>query len=107
MRSPPAGLRPVVSVSKTISRTQPLSSRSKVETSDYVTDLRLRCGQFAARIDDEIGSGAIEFVRHLPREDCFKLFRCHARPREHPLSLNIRRRGDDDYLVECVLPLCL
>src|SRR5215210_4456069 len=100
MRSPPAGLSPVVSVSKTISRTPALSSRGEAETSENMADLRFSCGQIAAGLDDEIGALALVRVGHLPRQDGIELLRRHAGPREHSGTLHRCRRGDDDDLVE-------
>ena len=72
MRSPAAGLRPVVSVSKTISRTAPLSARGEPETSNYLADLRLGRGEIAAGVDDKISPGAFVGIRNLAGEDNLK-----------------------------------
>src|SRR4028118_605855 len=99
MRSPPAGLSPVVSVSKTISRTPAVSSGRESETSENMSDLRFSCGQIAAGLDDEIGALALGRVGHLPRQDGVELLRRHAGSRQHAFALHLGRRGDDDHLV--------
>src|SRR3990170_1918205 len=96
MRSPPAGLSPVVSVSKMISRIGGLSSGAESETSDYMADLPFSCGQIAARFDDEISALALGRVGHLPRHYRVEFLRRHAGPREHSAALNVGRRGDHD-----------
>src|SRR5690606_19358091 len=61
-------------------------------------------GRFHAlsRVDDEIRLTSLFRIRNLPRQDRLEFFDCHTWPSENPLALNIRRRSDNDHLVDTV-----
>src|SRR5687768_2285168 len=94
MRSPPAGLRPVVSVSKMISRMGPLSTRRQAKTSKDRPHLGARGVETARRIDDEIGARALVGIGPLAGEDRVEPRRGHSGPRQHALALNWFGRRD-------------
>src|SRR5260221_11444652 len=108
MRWPSAGSSPVVSVSSTISRMSPPSSRQSSSRCPPV--YRLLCaqhfddlgesaqGQAAAQTGrhDEIGAPALVATRHLLGEDGGKAGFAHPRSREDASALQEGRRADDD-----------
>src|SRR5215212_3728770 len=103
MRSPPAGLSPVVSVSKMISRTGFLLPDALAQTSQDMLHLGLGVGESRSIVDDEMGALALVRIGHLALEDDVEELRPHPGPREHPAALHLLRRGDNDRRVEILL----
>src|SRR5581483_6409 len=94
-RSPRRGSRPVVSVSRTISRMGSLPTsygesgsplRHLNDCGQNVLDLRAHGAESAGRIHDEIGALALFSVGHLPGEDGIEFFVIHGPARQHPLA---------------------
>src|SRR6478736_1881571 len=86
--------RPVVSVSKMISRI-----RVSVAGCELVDDgLHLAPGdvETVAGIDDVVGAFTLFAVRHLTRKDHRKLFLGHSWALQRPLALQLGRTGHDD-----------
>src|SRR4030095_891171 len=100
IRSPPAGDKPVVSVSKTISRMASLNTRREAETSQYIATLGAGLFEGAGSVDDKVGTRPLCLVRQLAVEDLLELPGRHSRTGQHPFALQFRSRGDDDDLVE-------
>src|SRR5687768_6941252 len=95
MRSPASGLRPVVSVSKTISRIASLLRAAVRQTSEDAANRLSRFFQSAPGRDDEIGAGALLRVGHLMTDYPSQLRLAHPRPRQHPGPLHLGGRRDD------------
>src|SRR5688572_4169247 len=99
MRSPASGLRPVVSVSKTISRTPALCERGAFQTRQDAPNRLSRFLQVAAGRDDEIGALALLFIGHLVAEDALELGLRHSGPRQDSGALDLGRGRNDGDLV--------
>src|SRR5688572_11717144 len=97
MRSPPAGDRPVVSVSKTISRMAPLNTRFEAETSEDRIDLATGLLEAARRIDHIIGPLPLLAVGHLAGEDMVEFLFGHSRSGQHSLALQLGSGRYDDH----------
>src|SRR6185437_11159663 len=107
-RWPLSGSRPVVSVSRTISRAitpslapfaRPRKALAPVRTLQFRDDgahLLARMIEALAGVDDEMGAGALLLVGHLTGEDAVELGFAHPFARQDPLALHIGRRGDHD-----------
>src|ERR1700722_270731 len=98
-RSPRSGSRPVVSVSRTISRIKfvPGSGESGSplrHLSSLLQDVPDSCAyrlKAIGGIHHEIGAGTLFGVGQLPRENGVELFAGHIVARQDPLALNFRR----------------
>src|SRR5690349_12472437 len=99
MRSPVSGLRPVVSVSKTISRMAGLCVPGLAETSNDAANRVASLLHRAAGVDDEVGPGALLRIRHLLREDSRELLLAHSGAGENPGALNLGGCGNHGDLV--------
>src|SRR6516162_6847760 len=105
-RSPRKGSRPVVSVSRTISR---ISLETKISgESDppprhfnnliqNVADTRPHGIKTMRSIHHEIGPLALLGIRQLPRKNSVELFAGHVFARQNSLALDFRRGRDDDH----------
>src|SRR5215475_6636714 len=97
-RSPRIGSRPVVSVSRTISRMDWwLESgesgppfRHFNNLGQDVLDLRADRIKPVRGIHDEIRALALLRIGHLPRNNGIELFGIHGAARQHPLALQIQ-----------------
>ncbi len=121
-RSPPFGLRPVVSVSRMISRMRvsdrpqdsriarvkrrlpsgarrpsPGRPRNSAMTASSAAWLVV---DVAARVHNEIGARALFRIRHLARQQLVELFRRHPGPLQQAGALHLGRGADDDRHVD-------
>src|SRR5688572_5113453 len=119
-RSPFRQSRPVVSVSRTISRTSPSESvRARAQAdraaplkksggerqgSQYIVDLSGSVGVTSARIHDEMRPSPLYAIRDLARQQRFELSRVHAWPGEDPSPLDRRVRGHHNDDIDAALP---
>src|SRR3546814_16696466 len=95
-RSPLLGSKPVVSVSKIISRIEALIwTLSGVETRGDEANLTARLAFGAARFDDEIGTRPLDAIGNLQAADHLQLRRGHAGAAHHAPSLHPSGRRND------------
>src|SRR5713226_2238694 len=110
-RSPRSGSRPVVSVSRTISRisynrTNDESGSSLRHLSSLiqnVPDSGTHRVKAVRGIHHEIRTFALFGVGQLPRQDGVELFAGHVVARQDTLALNFRRRRDHHYRIDAFL----
>src|SRR5580692_7709269 len=110
-RSPRSGSRPVVSVSRTISRMGWQTERDESGSTprhlnslvQNVPDSRAHRIKAVRRIHYEIRAFALFGVGQLPRQDGVKLFAGHVVARQDSLALNFRGAGDDDHRIDAFL----
>src|SRR5436305_12974246 len=94
-RWPSFGSRPVVSVSRTISRILLRSAGPAGNRPQDRTDPALGMGKAKTRFDEKMRAPALFRIGHLLCEYRLKLLLRHARPGEHALSLHRFGRGNE------------
>src|SRR3990172_6621487 len=100
-RWPAPGSRPVVSVSRTISRMARLLPARRAEYAvDDAADLFKGILETAAGVDDEIGPPALLRIGNLAGHDGGKFGGCHPRTFEGPGLLQRLGRRDHHHLVD-------
>src|SRR5229473_8124272 len=110
-RSPRSGSRPVVSVSRTISRISYYrtndesgsSSRHLSSLIDNVPDSRTHGVEAVRSIHHEIRAFALFCVGQLPRQDGGELFPGHVVALQDSLALNFRRCRDHHHRIDAFL----
>src|SRR5438067_13386750 len=110
-RSPRSGSRPVVSVSRTISRIScnrtfdesGSSLRHLSSLIENVPDSRTHRVEAVRSIHHEIRTFALFGVRQLPRQDGVELLDSHIVARQDSLPLNFRRGRDHDHRIDAFL----
>src|SRR4029078_4522141 len=108
-RSPFFGSRPVVSVSRTISRIMSLSpgyqsatpqtlvsvAADRLQFSDDRIDLGVAVFAGAGGVHNEIGARALFRLRNLPRHDSFEFGLRHSGPLKGASALDVARGAND------------
>src|SRR6187402_2459875 len=95
--------RPVVSVSKMISRTSALLVRlARSEGGDDRRDLYSGRTDTVAGIDHKIRPCPFVRIRQLARKNQIEFLLRHARPRKHPLPLNLWITADDGNEIDAI-----
>src|SRR6476469_6631761 len=94
-RWPSFGSRPVVSVSRTISRISLRSAGPAGNGAQDPTDPALGVAKAKARFDEKMRAPALLRIGHLLCQYCLKLLLRHARPSEHAPPLHRFWRGNE------------
>src|SRR6516225_2421802 len=112
IRCPSPGSRPVVSVSRTISRISPpppLSVRAPAltiarqppaaqESDDCMQPAQAQAATQAGR-NDEVGTTTFLGIRHLIAQDSYEALVCHAAAPQDPLTLYQQRCGNNENII--------
>src|ERR1700682_4525907 len=110
-RSPRSGSRPVVSVSRTISRMNYKAGKGESGSpprhfNSLIQNVPNSCAhgiESMGSIHHEIRTFALFGVGQLPRQDSVELFAAHVVARQDSLALNFRRRRDHHHRVDAFL----
>src|SRR3954452_18422546 len=94
-RCPSPGSRPVVSVSRTISRISLRSAGPAGDRAQDSTDPALGMSKAEARLDEKMRAPTLLRIGHLLCEYCLEFFLRHARPGEDALPLHRFGRGHE------------
>src|ERR1700744_471473 len=103
-RWPSLGSRPVVSVSRTISRMSLRSAGPAGNGAQPRADPARRMGKAEAGVDEEMRPLALFRIGHLLCNYRPEFFLRHARPGEHPLPLHRFERDDERDRIRLRLP---